>query len=74
MSPRRAAPVQENKSGLPTWVIAVGIGVIVVVAAIALFALQTPQAAPVVTDIAKSGKIKGNAQAPIELIEISDFQ
>lgn len=78
MSPRRADPkAQAQKGGLPTWVIAVGIGVVVVIAAAGLFMLQTPSAsAPpaTVTGLTSSGRTLGDPNAKLELIEFSDFQ
>lgn len=76
MSPRRAIP-EKKKSGLPTWVIAVGIGVAVVVGVVVLFTLQTPSApsptAPS-TGVAATGTTKGDPNAPIAFVEYSDFQ
>jgi hypothetical protein len=74
MSPRRSViKKQEKQSGLPTWAIVVGIGALVVIAAGVLFVVQTPGVAPTV-DVTKVGNVKGNANAPVEIIEVSDFQ
>ena len=74
MSPRRyVIKKQEKQSGLPTWAIVVGVGALVVIAAGVLFVLQTPARAPTV-DVAKAGNVKGEANAPVEIIEVSDFQ
>ncbi|MBI5651179.1 MAG: hypothetical protein HZC40_12155 [Chloroflexi bacterium] len=74
MSPRRSAlKKQEKQSGLPTWAIVVGISALVVIAAGVLFVVQTPAVAPTV-DVAKAGNMKGEANAPVEIIEVSDFQ
>ena len=78
MSPRRGDPKQKSKpsnNGLPTWVIAVGIGLLVVVAVVVLFTLQTPQASvPTASTTTASGRTKGDPNAKIELVEFSDFQ
>lgn len=78
MSPRRGVPKQKEKSrGVPKWAIVVGIGALVVVAAIALFTLQTPQApAPVAPGSSSTSntRTKGDPNAKLELIEWSDFQ
>ncbi|MBI5651177.1 MAG: hypothetical protein HZC40_12145 [Chloroflexi bacterium] len=76
MSPRRAIPLKESqKNGLPMWAIAIGLGVLVVIAAAVLFVLQTPSApAPASSNVLTSGKTKGNADAPIAFIEFGDFK
>ncbi|MBI5033508.1 MAG: hypothetical protein HZB51_23545 [Chloroflexi bacterium] len=78
MSPRRVAPKSKaTSSGLPTWAIAVGIGVVVVLAAVGLFILQTPATpSPAVRDSSApaSGRTKGDPNAKLELVEYSDFQ
>ncbi len=79
MSPRRGDPRQTEptKSGLPTWAIALGIGVLVIAAVVVLFTLQTPQApAPVTssTSATSSSRTKGDPNAKLELVEWSDFQ
>lgn len=79
MSPRRGDPRQKEPSGgsVPTWAIALGIGALVIVGAVVLFALQTPQAAAPVTPGASSTsstRTKGDPNAKLELVEWSDFQ
>ncbi len=79
MSPRRTDPKSKaTSSGLPTWVIAIGVGVVVVLAAIGLFILQTPTApSATVSDSSgapTSGRTMGDPNAKLELIEYSDFQ
>ena len=78
MSPRRADPKQKETSRrLPTWAIAVGIGVLVIAAVGVLFTLQTPPTkTPVAssTSSASSMRTKGDPKAKLELIEWSDFQ
>jgi hypothetical protein len=76
MSPRRTSAKSKPKSsGLPTWVIAVGIGVVVVLAAVGLFMLQTPST-QVTTPRESTGtsRTMGDPAAKLELIEYSDFQ
>jgi len=75
--PRRAIPQkEEKKSGLPTWMIAAGIGVLVLVAAVVLFVVQTPQATPKPAGGATTAasRTKGNADAKVDFVEWSDFQ
>ena len=79
MSPRRADPKlkQQTPSGMPTWVIPVGIGILVVVEVVVLFTLQTPTAPPPVTggsSTIATGRTKGDSSAKLELIDYSDFQ
>lgn len=79
MSPRRVDPkTKPQASGLPTWVIAVGVGVVVVLAAIGLYVLQTPATPSAVvrdtTSSPASGRTMGDPTAKLELIEYSDFQ
>ncbi len=79
MSPRRVPPKSKAPaSGLPTWVIVVGVGVVVVLAAVGLYILQTPTApSAVVRDTTGSptlGRTMGDPAAKLELIEYSDFQ
>lgn len=78
MSPRRADPkAQAQSGGLPTWVIAVGIGVVVVVAVVVLLVLQSPVTAvppATVTGLISNGRTMGDPTAKVELIEFSDFQ
>lgn len=78
MSPRRGDPKNKPpaRGGLPTWAIAIGIGVLVIVGVLVLFNLQTPQTTtPANTsNTIASGRTKGDPNARIELIEFSDFQ
>lgn len=80
MSPRRGDPRQKEASGggVPTWAIALGIGALVIVGAVVLFTLQTPQApAPVASSgggSTSNTRTKGDPNAKLELIEWSDFQ
>ena len=77
MSPRRVDPKfkkQHSQGGIPTWVIAVGIGILVVVAVVVLFTLQTTPTVAPVSDLKVSGNVKGDANAPITIIEVGDFQ
>lgn len=79
MSPRRADPKAKAQSGgLPTWVIAVGVGVVAVVAAVVLFTLQSPAASvsPVTvgSNLSSTSRTMGDPAAKLEMIEFSDFQ
>lgn len=79
MSPRRADPKlkKHSQSGLPTWVIAGGIGILVVVAVVVLFTLQTPGAsAPAAfgPSSTSASRTKGNPDATVAFVEYSDFQ
>jgi hypothetical protein len=79
MSPRRADPKlkpPKTQGGLPTWVIAIGIGILAVVAVIVLFTLQTPSApAPSAGGSTTAlGRTKGDPNAKLELLDYSDFQ
>jgi hypothetical protein len=75
MSPRRAAP-QKKQSGLPSWVIPVGIGVVVVVLVLlAATLLQTPPTVPAGTgSISASGRTIGDPNSKLTFTEFSDFQ
>lgn len=75
--PRRPIPQkEEKKSGLPSWVIATGIGVLVLVAAVALFMVQTPSSAPTSAGSATTAtsRTKGSPEAKVEFVVWSDFQ
>lgn len=80
MSPRRADPKQKAPAagGLPNWAIAVGVGVIVVLAVVGLFLLQSPATAPVNVAIGDSAtsasRTMGDPNAKVKFIEFSDFQ
>ena len=79
MSPRRVDPKfkKQSQSGLPTWAIAGGIGILVVVAIVVLFTLQTPvMPAPGSggNSTTAPGRTKGDPSAKLELIDYSDFQ
>ena len=75
MSPRRAAP-QKKQDGLPTWVIVVGIGVVVILGVIGLQMVQSPPAAAPVTgnSISAPGRTIGNTNSKVAFVEFSDFQ
>jgi hypothetical protein len=75
MSPRRAAP-QKKQSGLPSWFVPVGIGVVLVLAAIGLFLVQTP-ATPAPNNgggLSASGRTAGDPNSKVAFAEFSDFQ
>lgn len=79
MSPRRTDPKskQPARSGLPTWVIALGIGILIIVGVVVLFTLQTsltPATGGSVSSTTAASRTKGNPNAKIELIDYSDFQ
>ncbi len=82
MSPRRAAPTKKESSGLPPWVIFVGVIMVVVVALLAFAQIESnlqpsaPASGPtsVVAGIPRNGRTEGSANAPIKLVEYSDFQ
>ncbi len=74
MSPRRAAP-QKKQSGLPSWVIPVGIGVVVVAVVIGAAALlQSPAPTQVSSGITAAGRTIGNTSSKVAFTEFSDFQ
>jgi hypothetical protein len=78
MSPRRADPkLKEKSQGLPTWAVAIAIGVVVCLAAIGLFLIQTPSTPAPTTGGSNStatSRTQGDPNAKVELIEWSDFQ
>lgn len=82
MSPRRATPTKKEPSGLPPWVIFVGVIIVVVVVALAVTQIlgnsqsPAPTTAPssVVGGITRNGRTEGDPNAPIKLVEYSDFQ
>jgi hypothetical protein len=81
MSPRRADPKkqeQSSTSGAPSWMLPLGIAILVIVAVVVLYSLQTPSAAPTVaTNVSgtqTSGRTKGDPNAKVEFVEFSDFQ
>jgi hypothetical protein len=81
MSPRRTDPkkqAQASNSGMPAWLIPVGIGAVVVIAIIALYVLQTPSPtlapAPSTSGTQTAGRTKGDPNAKVEFVEFSDFQ
>lgn len=73
MSPRRTAP-RKKQGGLPSWVIPVGIGAVVVVAIIALFVLQPPPAPVPASGLSAPGRTVGNPKSKVAFVEFSDFQ
>ncbi len=76
MSPRRAPPTQNKTSG-PSWLVIAGIAIVAVIAVLVaadLIAKAMSSAAPAPTGAAVSGRTKGQASAPVSLVEFSDFQ
>ena len=73
MSPRRSAP-QKKQGGLPSWVIPVGIGVVVVVGILALAILQPPSAPVPTAGLTASGRTIGDSNSKVAFVEFSDFQ
>ena len=77
MSPRRVDPkAKAQSSGLPTWAIVIGVGAVVVLAAVGLFLIQSP-AAPAPTTgagLTASGRTAGNPNSKVVFVEFSDFQ
>ncbi len=80
MPPRKSRPVKKQKRGLPTWVIIAGAAVVVlIVLGIAIGTLNSAPPTPVATSITSGGipsqgRTLGNANAPITLVDYSDFQ
>ncbi len=75
MSPRRAAP-QKKSRGLPTWVLAIAIAVVVVAGVVVLFVLQSSAGgpAPASTGLSAPGRTIGNPNSKVAFVEYSDFQ
>ena len=76
MSPRRMAP-EKKQGGLPSWVIPVGIGVVVVIGILAVATLLPPSApAPTSTGsgLSASGRTIGNPDSKVAVVEFSDYQ
>ncbi len=83
MSPRRSTPTKkEQPGGLPTWVIIAGVIIVVVVAVLAVTqildnikpAAQAASPTSVVGGVIRNGRSEGDPNAPIKLVEYSDFQ
>ncbi len=77
MSPRRAIPEKKKQGGLPSWVI---FGAVVIVALIGVLgfvqimsAVQSPAVAPV-SNLTATGRTRGEPNAPVKLVEFSDYQ
>ena len=74
MSPRRMAP-EKKQGGLPSWVIPVGIGVVVVIGILAIATLLPPSApAPTTSGLSASGRTIGNPNSKVAVVEFSDYQ
>ena len=73
----RVSARRQSQKELPIWVMAVGIGILVVVAVVVLFTLQTPVTPALPTggsSTAAPGRTKGDLSAKLELFDYSDFQ
>lgn len=81
MSPRRAMPEKKKQTGLPSWIMvaAAAVIVLVVVAIGADFVLKSQPSAALPTTVSsagitRSGRTEGDPNAPLTLLEFSDFQ
>ncbi len=73
-------PEKKKQTGLPSWILIAAAAVIVVVAiAIGADFIGKAQPAPVPTTVSsagivRSGRTEGDPNAPLTLVEFSDFQ
>ncbi len=73
-------PEKKKQTGLPSWILIAAAAVIVVVAiAIGADFISKAQPAPVPTTVSsagivRSGRTEGDPNAPLTLVEFSDFQ
>lgn len=81
MSPRRVAPEKKKQAGLPSWILvaAAAVIVLVVVAIGADFVIKSQPSLPLPTTVSsagiiRSGRTEGDPNAPLSLVEFSDFQ
>lgn len=81
MSPRRPVPQKKKTSGLPSWVPIAAVAVIVIVVlAVGLdFVSKINTTPPVPTSVStagiiRAGRTEGDPNAPVTLVEFSDFQ
>ncbi len=75
MSPQTVAPVKKSGGGVPTWVYAIGAGLVVVLAVVGLSLVFQPPAPNSSGDSASApSRTIGNPQAKVALVEYSDFQ
>lgn len=81
MSPRRVAPEKKKQAGLPSWILvaAAAVIVLVVVAIGADFIAKSQPSLPLPTTVSsagiiRSGRTEGDPNAPLSLVEFSDFQ
>jgi protein-disulfide isomerase len=66
---------EKKQGGLPSWVIPVGIGVVVVIGILAIATLLPPSApAPTTTGLSASGRTIGNPNSKVAVVEFSDYQ
>lgn len=80
MSPRRTA-VDRKQGGLPSWLVFAGMAavaiIVVFVGAEFLGQMRTSSQSVAVgstSGIVRTGRTEGDPNAPIELVEFSDFQ
>ncbi len=77
MSPRRAVP-QKPQGGTPSWLVVAGVAIVAVIAVIIgadfVTKIQPPPAGPSVSGVTASGRTRGDANAPVNFVEYSDFQ
>ncbi len=70
MSPHRVAPEKKKPSPTRVWPLVAGIAVIAVVGLLIAVSVLSQPAAPA----SLGAKSKGDAKAPIAIVEYSDFQ
>ncbi len=77
MSPRRAIPEKKKQGGLPPWVIFGAVAIVALVGVLGIAqimgTLQSTAVAPV-SNLTATGRTRGDANAPVKLVEFSDFQ
>lgn len=77
MSPRRAIPEKKKQGRLPPWVIFGAVAIVAVIGVLGISQIMstvlTPAVAPV-SNLTATGRTLGDANAPVKLVEFSDFQ
>lgn len=82
MSPRRTAPQRKERSSVPPWLIVGGLALFVVLAGVVgadFLSKSQPSPASAITAVTErgltaNGKTLGDSNAPIAVVEFSDFQ